>query len=212
MAGAWQGHGGRARQGGMTGGMAGEHDRGMTGGTSSLPRITASHHCHAPLPTNSHLTPPPPHSALSAHTLTYLVCVLGEGGGNAMGDTMHGTMHGMHGIHYAWWYHSRTPSHIIPHSRPSNISLMHHCHASLPCITAMHHCHASLPCITAMRHCHASLPRVTAMHHCHASLHTLAHSRTPSHIRSPFFFLLLFIIIICYYYHLMVCGVCVWCV
>ena len=77
---AWQGHGGRARQGGMTGGMAGEHDRGMTGGTSSLPRITASHHCHAPLPTNSHLTPPPPHSALSlaAHTLTYLVCVLGE--------------------------------------------------------------------------------------------------------------------------------------
>ena len=198
----------------MTGGMAGEHDRGMTGGTSSLPRITASHHCHASLPTNSHLTPPPPHSALSAHTLTYLVCVLGEGGGNAMGDTMHGTMHGMHGIHYAWWYHSRTPSHIIPHSRPSNISLMHHCHASLPCITAMHHCHASLPCITAMRHCHASLPlpRVTAMHHCHASLHTLAHSRTPSHIRSPFFFLLLFIIIICYYYHLMVCGVCVWCV
>ena len=57
-----------------------------------------------------------------------------------------------------------------------------------------------------MRHCHASLPRVTAMHHCHASLHTLAHSRTPSHIRSPFFFLLLFIIIICYYYHLMVGG------
>ena len=170
--GAWQGHGGRARQGGMTGGMAGEHDRGMTGGTSSLPRITASHHCHASLPTNSHLTPPPPHSALSAHTLTYLVCVLGEGGGNAMGDTMHGTMHGMHGIHYAWWYHSRTPSHIIPHSRPSNISLMHHCHASLPCITAMHHCHASLPCITAMRHCHASLPLpcITATRHCHASL------------------------------------------
>ena len=156
----------------MIGGMAGEHDRGMSGGTSSLPRITASHHCHAPLPTNSHLTPPPPHSALSAHTLTYLVCVLGEGGGNAMGDTMHGTMHGMHGIHYAWWYHSRTPSHIIPHSRPSNISLMHHCHASLPCITAMHHCHASLPCITAMRHCHASLPLpcITATRHCHASL------------------------------------------
>ena len=42
--GAWQGHGGRARQGGMTGGMAGEHDRGMTGGTSSLPRITATRH------------------------------------------------------------------------------------------------------------------------------------------------------------------------
>ena len=72
----------------------------------------------------------------------------------------------------AWWYHSRTPSHIIPHSRPSNISLMHHCHASLPCITAMHHCHASLPCITAMRHCHASLPLpcITATRHCHASL------------------------------------------
>ena len=50
--------------------------------------------------------------------------------------------------------------------------------------------------ITAMRHCHASLPRVTAMHHCHASLHTLAHSRTPSRIRSPFFFFFLFIIII----------------
>ena len=85
-----------------------------------------------------------------------------------MGDTMHG----MHGIHYAWWYHSRTPSHIIPHSRPSNISLMHHCHASLPCITAMHHCHASLPCITAMRHCHASLPlpRVTAMHYYYSCL------------------------------------------
>ena len=77
--------------------------------SSSLPRITASHHCHASLPTNSHLTPPPPHSALSAHTLTYLVCVLGEGGGNAMGDTMHGTMHGMHGIHYAWWYHLAHP-------------------------------------------------------------------------------------------------------
>ena len=30
------------------------------------------------------------HSNISAHTLTYLVCVLGEGGGDA--NTMHGTI------------------------------------------------------------------------------------------------------------------------